>query len=307
MERRVNADLQASYALCRRIARRAASSFYLSFFLLPRAQRDAMCALYAFLRRTDDIADAHNSLEQRVLALAAWRQAFELALVGDVREPLLPALIDLIERFSIPLEYFRDAIDGAEMDFTRRRYATFAELEEYCRRAASVVGLACIRIWGCRDERAVEPAHQCGLAFQLTNILRDVAEDARRGRIYLPLEDLACCGCHEGDLLAGRLTDGVRRLIEMEIDRAQGCYDRAGDLEPLLPRDGRRAWRVMLVTYRAILDELRRRGGNVFGPPIRLSRWRRVSLAARALMFARPVRRGDAPSPSLAILDRRSA
>jgi phytoene synthase len=304
----VNPDLKASYAHCRKISRRAASSFYLSFFLLPRPQRDAMCALYAFLRRTDDIADADQPLMQREQELQEWRQSLGCALAGDVREPVLAALIDAAQCFAIPHAHFFDSIDGAQMDLTRRRYATFAELEQYCHRVASVVGLACLRIWGCQEPRASQPARQCGLAFQLTNILRDVAEDARRGRIYLPLEDLARCGCREEDILAGRFTAGVQRLIEFEIDRAHAFYDQAGELEALLPRAGRRAWRVMMATYRAILDELARREGNVFGPPLRLSRPRRVWLAVQGLMVVRPreKRQPAQPAPS-ALLDRRSA
>lgn len=276
-----------SYAQCRRLARRAASSFYLSFFLLPKPQRDAMCALYAFLRRTDDIVDDRAPADERREKLTRWRASLAAALAGRFDDPLLPALADAVDRFAIPERYFHDAIDGAMMDLRVDRYATFAELDAYCYRAASVVGLACLCIWGCGDPAAAAPARKCGLAFQLTNILRDVAEDAARGRIYLPLEDLAHFGCTEQDILAGRYGDNLAQLICFEANRAQSFYIEAARLEPLLPRDGRRAWRVMMTTYRAILDELRRRDYNVFGPRVKFSRWQRVGLAMSGLFSSR--------------------
>ena len=274
---------QESYADCRRIARRSASSFFLSFLLLPKPQRNAMCALYAFLRYTDDIADNPAPLEERRLKLRQWRMQFDDALAGRCDSAILPAVADTIQRFKIPQCYFHDAIDGAEMDLVTNRYETFDELDAFCYRAASVVGLACLRIWGCDDPQAAEPARKCGVAFQLTNILRDIAEDAERGRIYLPLEDIAHFDCTEEDILQRRHSDRIARLICFEANRARSYYIEAARLETLLPRDGRRAWRVMMTTYRAILDELWRRDYNVFGPRVRLSRWQRLSLVARGL------------------------
>ena len=278
-------EVQDSYALCRRVARRAASSFYLSFLFLPKPQRDAMCALYAFLRRVDDIADTDAPVSERQQELARWREALDAALAGQWHYPMFPAIEHMVRRYQIPTRYFHDAIDGAEMDLTVDRYATFDELNAYCYRAASVVGLACLRIWGCTDAAAEEPARKCGLAFQLTNILRDVAEDAVRGRIYLPLEDLAHFGCSEEDILNHRNCDRVAQLIAFQANRAHGYYMESAPLESYLPRDGRRAWRVMITTYRAILDELWRRKYNVFGPRLRLTKWQRVSLAVRGLVM----------------------
>ena len=276
-------EVECSYVHCRRVARRAASSFYLSFFLLPAAQRQAMCALYAFLRHTDDLADSAAPVDERRGELARWRAKLDDATHGDDSDAILAALADVISRYDIPLQYLHLAIDGAEMDLIVARYKTFDDLGRYCHCAASVVGLACIRIWNCRDERADQLARTCGVAFQLTNILRDVAEDARRGRIYLPQEDLARFGCREEDILQQQFGPKLARLVQFEMQRAESLYDEAAELEPLLPRDSRRAWRVMMVTYREILREIERRDYNVFGPPIRFSRWQRMRLAARGL------------------------
>ena len=276
-------EVQDSYALCRRLARGAASSFYYSFLLLPRPQRDAMCALYAFLRKVDDIADSEMPVEERRRQLDAWRESFDAALSGDWRDPLFPAIEHMVRRYDVPVRHLHDAIDGAEMDLTVDRYATFDELNAYCYRVASVVGLACVRIWGCTDAAAEEPARKCGLAFQLTSILRDVAEDAARGRIYLPLEDLAHFGCSEDDIFNGRNCGRVSQLIAFQANRAHGLYIESASLEKYLPRDGRRAWRVMMTTYRAILDEFWRRNYNVFGPRVRFTRWQRISLVVRGL------------------------
>jgi len=290
-------SVKQSYVHCRRVARRAASSFYLSFFLLPKAQRDGMCALYAFLRRTDDIADRDAPTELRREALQRLQTSLTAALRDTTDDPLLPAVVDTMRRFDIPLQYFHDAIDGALMDLDIDRYESFADLDAFCYRAASVVGLACLRIWGCDDPAAENPARKCGTAFQLTNILRDVAEDAARGRIYLPLEDLAHFGCTEEDIFGGRYNENVAQLIAFEAHRAHAFYIEASRLEPLLPRDGRRAWRVMMTTYRAILDELRRRDYNVFGPRVKFSRLKRLSLVCRGLFSRRTLWRGEQRLP----------
>jgi phytoene synthase len=280
--------VKASYAHCRGVARRAASSFYLSFFLLPAAQRQAMCALYAFLRRTDDLADSAAPVAERRAALDDWRAQLDAALRGNGSGAMWPALADVAVRYQIPARLLHEAIDGAQMDLDVLRYRTFGDLARYCHCAASVVGLACLRIWGCRDERADALACQCGLAFQLTNILRDVAEDARRGRIYLPQEDLARFGCNESQITGAQCDSNFARLMQFEVARAEALYAEASALEPLLPRDGRRAWRVMTISYREILREIECRDYNVFGPPIRFSRWRRVRLAARGLVGQQP-------------------
>ncbi len=289
-------DLKTSYAHCGRIARRAASSFYYSFYLLPSAQRQAMNALYAYLRKTDDLADAPVAVEgptaSRGKALSAWRTAVETALASgenvpsDGDEPILPALVDTVRRFEIPHQYLRDVIDGVEMDLEPHGYETFADLERYCYRVASVVGLSCLHIWGFEGgERAFEPARQCGIAFQLTNILRDVPDDAREGRVYLPREDLARFACSEDDLRQRICRPHVRKLMQFEIERAESLFREAATLQPFLSPMGRRMFSAMLRTYRQLLHEIARREGDVFSRRVRLPRWRRLQIVAHSALM----------------------
>ena len=237
-------DLDESYRHCCQIARRAASSFYWSFWLLPREKRRSMCALYAFSRKADDLSDSDLPVDTRRRQLQQWRETFTMALAGTFDDPVMPALADTVQRFEIPQQYLVDVIDGVEMDLQPRRYETFDELSEYCRRVASAVGLACIHIWGYDNEAALGPAVKCGLAFQLTNILRDLKEDADRGRLYLPLEDLRRFEVPVDDLLAGVCDDRYRHLIDFEIARAEQLYRGSAALVDHLGRDGRTSARL---------------------------------------------------------------
>ncbi len=288
-------DLQASYAHCARVARRAASSFYYSFYLLPRSQRCAMNALYAYLRRTDDLADQLANGDPDVLArraaLSAWRAAVQRALAGKLAsevsrdELIFPALVDTVMHYEIPVEYLLDVIDGVEMDIEPHGFETFADLEHYCYRVASVVGLSCVRIWGFEGgEQAFRPARQCGLAFQLTNILRDVRDDARRGRIYLPREDLARFQCSADDLCCSTCGANVRQLMQFEMERAAVLYEQAAELHGYLSPHGRRIFGAMLATYRQLLQEIQHRQGDVFSRPVRVPRWRRLQIVARSAL-----------------------
>ena len=183
--------VSASYAECNRIARASHSSFYLAFFGLPREKRNALCALYAFMRLVDDVSDEPGDLDSKRAGLARWRAMLDEAIAGRTSgHAVLPALADTISRFEIPSRYFHDLILGAEMDLTVASYATFDRLSEYCYRVAGTVGLTCLHVFGFRDPRAPDLAERLGLAFQLTNILRDVSADHQMGRVYLPLEDL---------------------------------------------------------------------------------------------------------------------
>jgi 15-cis-phytoene synthase len=278
-------DLHQSYALCQRMARKSASNFYFSFLLLPRQKRRAMCALYAYLRRVDDLGDDERyGNASRSAALARLRIELDRALDGDARDPILNALADTVARYRIPREYVTAVLDGVEMDLTGRHYETFDELEEYCYRVASVVGLSCIHIWGFRGPEALEPARQCGVAFQLTNILRDLREDATRGRIYLPLEDLRRFDCSANDL---GLTEGSSRLlslVQFEAARAEELFHAAAALEPLLHRDGRRVFRAMMETYGSLLRKIQTRPENVLRRRIRISGSEKLFIAARALL-----------------------
>lgn len=277
----MNLELRTSYRYCGRLARRSASSFYYSFFLLPPAKRAAMCALYAFLRHTDDLADNQLPLDERRKSLDLWRQSLSRAMNGGFDSPILPALRDTVTKFEIPLEYLIAVIDGVEMDLEHTRYQTFAELEDYCYHVASVVGLACVHVWGFRGEVGFESARQCGVAFQLTNILRDLQEDAANGRIYLPQEDLADFGYKNEELVAGIFNDCFRRMMRFEVGRAEELYRQASDLAPWLHPDGQRVFGAMMATYRGLLDEIRRRDGDVFTRRVRLSRWQKLKIAIR--------------------------
>jgi 15-cis-phytoene synthase len=277
-------DLDASYATCQRLARGAASNFYFSFLLLPRAKRRAMCALYAYMRHVDDLADdGKQPLEVRQSELNKLKAVIESPDVRAGANPILPALADTVKRFSIPIEYLTAAIDGVKMDLVDTKYETFAQLEEYCYRVASVVGLACIHIWGFRGPQALEPARRCGIAFQLTNILRDLKEDAARERCYLPQEDLRRFGYAFDELRQSEANTAFEKLMEFEISRAEQYFAAAAELEPLLELDGRRAFRAMATTYRSLLNKIKQHPAAVFAQRIRLSRWEKIRIGARAL------------------------
>ncbi len=198
---------------------------------------------------------------------------------------ILPALADAVARFHIPVEHLRAVIDGVEMDLQRHRYETFDELRLYCERVASAVGLACIHIWGFRGPGAFEPARQAGIAVQLTNILRDLKEDAAADRIYLPLADLRACGYGIADLAAGVVDPRFHRLMAMEVDRAEQLYDAGRELMSWLEPAGRRIFGLMMATYRSLLRRIGRRPADVFRRRVRICRPTRLRLAARWLLW----------------------
>jgi phytoene synthase len=270
------------------VARRQAANFYHAFRLLPAEQRRAMCALYAFLRASDDLTDGPGDAEAKRVPLAAWRQQLDRALAGDYSHRLHPALHHTVTAHAIPHEYLTAALDGVGMDLDTLRYATFTDLYGYCYRVASVVGLACIHIWGFADERAKDFAEAAGIAFQLTNILRDLREDAARGRIYLPLEDLERFGYSPEQLQRGERNEDFRRLMRFEAERAYQYYEASRPLAELLRAPGRAVFVVMLRTYRGLLDAIVRRDYDVFSRRVRLGTWRKLWLAAQAL----PIRWG---------------
>jgi phytoene synthase len=280
--------LARSYAYCERLARREAGNFYAAFRVLPGPQRLAMCALYAFLRVADDLSDGPGEAAAKRAPLAAWRAGLHRALRGDYHHPLHPALHHAVRTHAIPPRYLEAVLDGVEMDLAPVAYATFQELRLYCYRVASAVGLACIHVWGFSDERAVVHAESAGLAFQLTNILRDLGEDAARGRVYLPREELARFGYDAESLRRGDRNDRFRALMRFQVDRARSCYDAAWPLGPLLPPAGRAVFLAMARTYRALLDAIEHRDYDVFSARVSVSRWRKLLLALQVL----PVRWG---------------
>jgi phytoene synthase len=283
----------ASHRACHLVTRQSGSNFPAAFGLLPPAKRQAMDALYAFLRHSDDLADDPPPGQSPREVLVQWRTAFEHALEGNFAtggaangnldsrgRSILPAVADTIREFQIPPQALRAVLDGVEMDLEPRVYSTFDELAVYCDRVASAVGLACIHIWGFSGD-AFAASRSAGLALQLTNILRDVREDARRGRVYLPREDIAACGYSTEELCRGVVNRGFLRLMEMEIQRAEQFYREAAELPRLLYRDGLRIFGLMMETYHSLLHAIRRRPEEVFARRIRVRPWKKLWLAVR--------------------------
>jgi squalene synthase HpnC/squalene synthase HpnD len=264
-------NLRASYVECNRIARGAHSSFYLAFFGLPRDKRNALFALYAFMRLIDNVSDEPGDLEAKRRGLARWRAMLDEAIAGETGgHAVLPALADSIARFNIPTRYFHDLILGAEMDLTVATYATFDQLSEYCYRVAGTVGLTCLHVFGFRDPRDPDLAERLGLAFQLTNIIRDVRADLEMGRVYLPQEDLARFGCSTNDL-QGPLTERVEALLEFEAERVWRFYEEGVALIGQIDPDSRATLWALVRTYSTLLARMEERNFDVFTSRVSLS------------------------------------
>lgn len=277
-----------SYTYCQQLARARAGNFYFSFQILPKAQRLAMCALYSFMRVADDLADEEAPVEARRAGLLRWREELALTLAGEPRQPIYHALADTIHQFDIPADYLHTLLDGVTRDLEPMRLATWDELRHYCYQVASVVGLCCIRIWGGQDDRTVPLAESAGIAFQLTNILRDVSTDAAVGRVYLPGELLTQTGCTYETILQQQWNEAVREVLHQVAVEAQQKYRQAQPLNQYLPAAGRAMWGVMFETYQGLLHQIvAQRYLPGVGRP-RTSRWRKLSLLLRAV----PVRLG---------------
>jgi phytoene synthase len=246
-----------------------------------------MCALYAFLRHTDDLADEPGSPAWKSEAIESWRLELNAALAGrESRWPGLPALADTVNRHGIPVQLLHEVIEGVSMDIEPRRYATFADLAKYCRHVASAVGLCCLHIWGYQsiEGKAERLADACGIALQLTNIIRDVRDDAVCGRIYLPLEDLERFNVAPGDLTAtGPPGDSLRALLAFQADRALRYYDIALALTPLISSKGRPVFLTIVGTYRGLLEEIVARDYNVLDRRVSLPKRRKAMVVLRAL------------------------
>jgi phytoene synthase len=280
----VAASVVASYAECNRIARAARSSFYLAFFGLRKEKRNALCALYAFMRLVDNVSDEPGDIESKRRGLAHWRALLDEAAGGRTEShAILPALADTIARFEIPTRYFHDLILGAEMDLTVASYATFDQLSEYCYRVAGTVGLTCLHVFGFRDPRAPDLAERLGLAFQLTNIVRDVQADYEMERVYLPLEDLARFGVREQDL-HGPLTPPLRDLLAFSADRAWRFYEEGTPLVAQVDPDSRATLWALIRTYSSLLARIEERGFDVFSSRVSLSSAEKIQFLLRAGM-----------------------
>lgn len=277
-------ELAASYRSAEEVARSRARNFYYSFVALPPDRRRALCAVYAFMRYCDDISDGGAGHEGKRRMLQEWRTQLDLALSGHFGpSAILPAFHDSVQRYAIPGQYFHWVIDGAEMDLSVDRYRTFDELYRYCFRVASAVGLVCLQIFGFREEQARKYAEECGIAFQLTNILRDVKEDSQMGRIYLPEEDLERFAYSPEDLRRGVLDERFRALMTFETNRAREYYLRARNLLPLVDEVSRPSLWAMMEIYHRILKKIVRRQYNVYEKRIRLSNLEKCGVAVKAL------------------------
>ncbi|MYD36636.1 MAG: presqualene diphosphate synthase HpnD [Dehalococcoidia bacterium] len=274
------APLEA-YEYCRRITREAAGNFYYAFVTLPRRRRRAMYAAYAYCRLCDDLSDDDLPIDEKTRQIQGIDGLLEQARAGNPDGPVFEALAHAAAEYDIPYEDLMEVARGVEMDLTISRYETFEDLKTYCYRVASVVGLICIQIMGYRDQRAREYAIDLGLAMQLTNILRDIREDAERGRIYIPQEDLRRFGYSEEDLMAGTVNDQFRSLMEFEVARAREYFERGKRLLKLLPVRTRAFPAVLGGLYGRVLDRIEARNYNVFEGRVGLSTREKVGLAVR--------------------------
>jgi squalene synthase HpnC/squalene synthase HpnD len=300
----VREQVAESYEACNFVAKAANSNFYYAFYLLPRPKRNALAALYAFNRLVDDVADEGAQLPAKQHGLAMWRAELDKAVAGTDKRfdgnaalavqnsvsaeaaAVLPALADTLERYRIPTRYLHDLISGAEMDLTIQTYPTFERLKEYCYRVAGTVGLTCTHVFGFRDSRAIDLAEKLGLAFQLTNIIRDVHEDYAAGRVYLPEDDLQKYHVSASDFGKSEATLGVRELLRFEADRAWQNYEEGAALLDLIDQDSRSALWLLVHTYSALLARIEQADFAVFGARVRLAKSEKMLFIAKA-RFAR--------------------
>ena len=264
---------------CQDKAAKSGSSFYYSFMFLPPERRQAITALYAFCREVDDVVDECHDLSLAQTKLEWWRQEVGRVYAGTPTHPVGHALKDVIKGFRLPQEQLLEIIDGMAMDLSQTRYLDFKGLQLYCYRVASVVGLLAAEIFGYQDRQTLKYAHDLGLAFQLTNIIRDVGEDARRGRIYLPIEDLQRFEVPAKDLLEARYSDAFRELMAFQAERAEKFYDQAFAQLPAVDRKAQRPGLVMAAIYRTLLREIAADGFLVLDRRPSLTPLRKVWLA----------------------------
>jgi phytoene synthase len=277
-------SIAKAYRECAEITRRSGSSFASTFWMLPKPKRNALHAIYAFCRLADDIADDPKISGDRTALLARWREELDGAFRGKAQHGVGVALSDAVERYQLPERVFLDLLAGVEFDLANGPIETFDDLQLYCYRVASTVGLLVVRILGFENPRSLEFAETLGIAVQLTNVLRDVGGDASTGRIYLPKAELERFSVSTESILAGQMTAELQLMLSFNAKRAASYYERA---EQLLPDEDRRSLRpatAMGRIYRALLDELIERNFPCFEQPVRLSKSRRVAIAAKVWM-----------------------
>jgi 15-cis-phytoene synthase len=273
-------NVEAAYERCRTITRAAARNFYYGFVLLPNPRRAGIYAAYAFARRADDAVDEEGPLDAKLAAVASLRRELDATYAGSVSgdDEVLLALADTVRRFAIPRQHFDALIDGVAMDLTTTRYASFAELEPYCDRVAGAVGLISLHIFGFENPEAPDHAADLGVGMQIVNIMRDVAEDAERDRIYLPQDEMAAHGVTDADILAGVTTPQMRSLLRAQGDRARQYFASGEALLPMLDRRARACVSMLGGLYRAILDEIEVRDYDVMSERVALSTPRKLAL-----------------------------
>ena len=264
---------------CQEKTAASGSSFYYSFKFLPPDKRRAITALYAFCREVDDVVDECSDENVARTTLNWWRTEVTAIYHGKPQHPAARALVPLVIQFNLPQEHLLEIIDGMEMDLSQHTYDDFKALQVYCYRVASVVGLLAARIFGYTDNQTLKYAHDLGIAFQLTNIIRDVGEDARRGRIYLPLDELAQFGVHTLDILNAKETEGFQKLMQFQVERAQRYYQQALEQLPVVDRKSQRTGLMMAAIYRATLDEVVASGCHVLKERVSLTPVRKLWLA----------------------------
>ena len=288
-------EIEQAYQHCQHVAKEQARNFYYAFVTLPLKKRRAIYAAYAFCRLCDDIADADLPLEAKVDELAYLQQQLEQSFRNEPNGPVFTALRDASDTFAIPMDYFLEVMRGARMDLTYSRYQTFDELKSYCYGVASAVGLICIQVFGYKDPSARDYAVDLGLAMQLTNILRDVKEDAQRGRIYLPLDEMREFGYSEEELFDDAINPAFLDLMAFQVRRAREYFDRGRQLIPLLSHRSRACPAILYGIYSRVLDRIERLGYNVFNGRIGLATSEKVLLTAKiwiqSLLPGNPVHR----------------
>ncbi len=278
----MDSTVATSYRVSRGIARARARNFYFGIWLLPRERRDALCAIYAFMRHADDVADGDAVVADKMARLREWRADLDRALAGDCAgNPILPAFHHAATRYRIPPEYFHELLAGAEMDLTVHAYATFDDLYQYCYRVASVVGLCSLQVFGFSDPAAKNLAERCGVAFQLTNILRDLREDAATGRTYLPEEDLRKFGLTPASVASSAADSAFVNLVHFEAQRAREFYEQSRPLIGMVHKESRPALWTMISIYWNLLETIDRNPAAVLRGRVSLPTMDKAMLAAR--------------------------
>jgi phytoene synthase len=280
-EASLSITLDQSFDQCVAITKERAANFHFAFTVLPKPRYLGICALYAFSRMADDISDDQTDPQKALAESQAWRAAFDKALAGDTSgHPILPAVADTMHRYKIKPVYMHELITGTEMDARQKRYEKWDETYLYCYRVASVIGIMTIHVFGFTDERAVLMAEKTGIAFQMTNILRDLKEDAGRDRIYLPLEDLRSHNLSEADLIKAADSPAIRKLVKFEVERTREYYKEGRELVPLIIPESRDALGSLVAIYQRLLERIAEKDYDVLTERVSLSTAEKAKLAA---------------------------